>query len=116
MIRYLALVLVAAATAASAQPPARRATNIEALLAHPAFYHQRQLIIVGRVATQGNGELRVAATGAGPTAVRLASVEQSGDPEDAVKDVEPQDDPLASAWYRKRILPRLVARALEGLG
>ena len=60
MIRYLALVLVAAATAVSAQPPARRATNIEALLAHPAFYHQRQIIIVGRVATQGNGELRVA--------------------------------------------------------
>ena len=60
MIRYLALVLVAAATAVSAQPPARRATNIEALLAHPAFYHQRPIIIVGRVATQGNGELRVA--------------------------------------------------------
>ena len=60
MIRYLALLLVAAATAVSAQPPARRATNIEALLAHPAFYHQRQIIVVGRVATQDNGELRVA--------------------------------------------------------
>jgi len=60
VIRYLALLLVAAATAVSAQPPARRATNIEALLAHPAFYHQRQIIVVGRVATQDNGELRVA--------------------------------------------------------
>jgi hypothetical protein len=59
-MRYLALLLVAAATAVSAQPPVRRATNIEALLAHPAFYHQRQIIVVGRVAAESNGELRVA--------------------------------------------------------
>ena len=37
-------------------------------------------------------------------------------PEDALKDVEPQDDALASAWYRQRILPRLVERALANLG
>ncbi len=44
----------------SAQPPARRATNIPALVAYPGFYHQRQIIVVGKVATQDNGELRVA--------------------------------------------------------
>ncbi len=31
-------------------------------------------------------------------------------------DVAPEDDPLASAWYRRRVLPVLVARALEKLG
>jgi CO/xanthine dehydrogenase FAD-binding subunit len=30
-------------------------------------------------------------------------------------DVTPEDDPLASAWYRRRVLPVLVARALEKL-
>ncbi len=30
-------------------------------------------------------------------------------------DVRPEDDPLASAWYRRRVLPVLVARALEQL-
>lgn len=33
-----------------------------------------------------------------------------------VGDVRPEDDPLASAWYRRRVLPVLVARALEQLG
>jgi CO/xanthine dehydrogenase FAD-binding subunit len=32
-----------------------------------------------------------------------------------IKDVRPEDDPLASAWYRGRVLPVLVARALEQL-
>jgi CO/xanthine dehydrogenase FAD-binding subunit len=32
-----------------------------------------------------------------------------------VDDVSPEDDPLASAWYRRRVLPVLVARALEQL-
>jgi CO/xanthine dehydrogenase FAD-binding subunit len=31
-------------------------------------------------------------------------------------DVQPEDDSLASAWYRRRALPVLVARALEQLG
>jgi CO/xanthine dehydrogenase FAD-binding subunit len=30
-------------------------------------------------------------------------------------DVQPEDDPLASAWYRRRVLPVLVARALNQL-
>ncbi len=32
-----------------------------------------------------------------------------------LEDVHPEDDPLASAWYRRRVLPVLVARALEQL-
>lgn len=32
-----------------------------------------------------------------------------------VDDVQPEDDPLASAWYRARVLPVLVARTLERL-
>jgi CO/xanthine dehydrogenase FAD-binding subunit len=32
-----------------------------------------------------------------------------------VDDVSPEDDALASAWYRRRVLPVLVARALEQL-
>ena len=92
--------------------------DVERQTGYAAFWrpHTHHYTILAVAAARANGELRVAATGAGPTAVRLTSVEQSGNPEDAVKDVEPQDDPLASAWYRKRILPRLVARALEGLG
>ena len=35
--------------------------------------------------------------------------------ERVVEDVQPQDDSLASAWYRRRALPVLVARALERL-
>jgi CO/xanthine dehydrogenase FAD-binding subunit len=35
--------------------------------------------------------------------------------ERVVEDVQPQDDSLASAWYRRRALPVLVARALEQL-
>jgi CO/xanthine dehydrogenase FAD-binding subunit len=31
-------------------------------------------------------------------------------------DVDPPDDALASAWYRRRILPTLVQRALAALG
>jgi len=60
VIKRLTLVLVAAAATVSAQPPARRATNIPALVTYPGFYHQRQIILVGKVATQDNGELRVA--------------------------------------------------------
>src|SRR5262249_32747093 len=44
---------------ASAQPAARRATNIAALLAYPSFFHERQIIVVGTIKTQTNGELRV---------------------------------------------------------
>ena len=92
--------------------------DVERQTGYAAFWrpHTHHYTILAVAAARANGELKVAVTGAGPNAVRLTSVEQSGNPEDAVKDVDPPDDPLASAWYRKRILPRLVAQALEGVG
>jgi carbon-monoxide dehydrogenase medium subunit len=65
----------------------------------------------------------VAVLGAGPRAVRAASVEQAlaggaaakDAAAKALDDVEPQDDALASAWYRRQVLPGLVERALEEL-
>ena len=70
-----------------------------------------------------DGSVRVAASGVGPFAVRLRSVEavlaERWAPEAAAKealvDCDPPTDALASAWYRKRMLPLLITRALEGL-
>jgi carbon-monoxide dehydrogenase medium subunit len=67
--------------------------------------------------------VRVAVAGAGPRAVRCPSVESvladGGDTAAAaarvLDDVEPADDALASAWYRRKLLPKLVARALDKL-
>lgn len=87
------------------------------------------------------GSVRLAATGGGPTAVRLPSAEaafavphhaqrdgarpvlvgshKTADPAAAgaaaLQDVELRDDSLASAWYRERTLPALVARVLGEL-
>lgn len=77
--------------------------------------HTHHYSILGVAAAKTGDELRIAATGAGPHGVRLTSVEESGSPEDALKDVDPQDDALASAWYRSTVLPKLVARALDDL-
>jgi hypothetical protein len=44
---------------ADAQPAARRATNIAAILAYPRFYHLRPILLVGTVAQHPNGEIRV---------------------------------------------------------
>lgn len=67
--------------------------------------------------------IRVAVGGAGPKGARCPSVEQAlADGAAAATaarrvadDVEPNDDALASAWYRKRMLPVLVERALNEL-
>lgn len=57
------------------------------------------------------GELRLAATGLAPHGVRLHSPEDptplGGEP------LEPPDDALASAWYRREMLPVLVRRCLN---
>jgi CO/xanthine dehydrogenase FAD-binding subunit len=71
-------------------------------------------------AKAGDGTIRLAATGAGWWGVRLPSAEAAaGDPEAAgqaaLKDVDPQDDALASAWYRGKVLPVLVRRVLSEL-
>lgn len=67
-----------------------------------------------------DGSVRLAATGAGWYAVRLTSAEAAAsDPEAAgeaaLQDVTPHDDALASAWYRAKVLPVLVRRALTRL-
>jgi carbon-monoxide dehydrogenase medium subunit len=74
--------------------------------------HSHHYTILAVAVTKANGELRVAATGLGPTAVRLAGVEQSGDAGRALEGIEPPDDALASGWYRRTVLPKLVERAL----
>ncbi|MBI4486402.1 MAG: hypothetical protein HY655_10360, partial [Acidobacteria bacterium] len=68
------LLVLAAAAAVSAQPVARRATNIAALLAHPGFFHARPILIVGTVTMKGNqlyvssdaGSIRVIFKGTAP--------------------------------------------------
>jgi carbon-monoxide dehydrogenase medium subunit len=85
--------------------------------------HARAYSVLGVAAAETGNGVRVAVLGAGPRAVRAASVEQAlagGAPaKDAaakvLDDVEPQDDALASAWYRRQVLPGLVERALEEL-
>ena len=61
--RCLTLCLLCCATVA-AQPAVRRTTNIAALIAHPEFYNGRQIVVVGTVKLQDNGELRATADGA----------------------------------------------------
>ncbi len=59
MIRRALLLVLATSAAVSAQPTVRRATNLAALVAHPGFFHLRQVILVGKVELQSNGELRL---------------------------------------------------------
>jgi carbon-monoxide dehydrogenase medium subunit len=78
--------------------------------------HAHAYTIMRVCAARVGGQLRVAVSGAGPTAVRLRSVESDGaDPQRALDDVTPHDDALASSWYRGRVLPVLVRRALDDL-
>ena len=78
--------------------------------------HAHHYTILAVAAAKAGDGTRVAVTGAAPHAVRLTTVEQSGNPADALEDVRPADDALASAWYRRALLPRLVERALSDLG
>ena len=83
--------------------------------------HAYSILAVAAVETAAG--VRVAVLGAGPRAVRSGAVENAlaggAAPDEAAQkvldDVEPQDDALASAWYRRQVLPGLVARALETL-
>src|SRR5213592_768941 len=59
IVKRLLLVLVATAASVSAQTAARRATNLAALLAYPAFYHGRPIVLIGNVTTDQNGHARV---------------------------------------------------------
>jgi CO/xanthine dehydrogenase FAD-binding subunit len=70
--------------------------------------HTHHYTILAVAAVQRDGDLRVAATGVATRAVLV-------DPDDPVSGVDLRDDPLASAWYRARLLPRLVERAVANL-
>src|SRR3954447_17966733 len=62
-MRRTLLLLTLIATAASAQPAGRRATNIAAVLGYPGYYHGRSIVLVAKVgldkdslrASDGNG-------------------------------------------------------------
>ncbi len=87
--------------------------------------HAHHYPIMAACAARDSGTTRVAVTGAARTGHRCTSVEQalaSGATADdaaarVVDDVagELRDDALASAWYRERVMPTLVARALAQL-
>ena len=76
MFRRFLLVVLAIAGGASAQPAPRRATNVAAILAFPAFFHGRPVVLVGTLATQDRGERRLS-----NEAGSLRIVAQGGAPE-----------------------------------
>jgi CO/xanthine dehydrogenase FAD-binding subunit len=86
--------------------------------------HAHAYTVMRVCAARLDGEVRLAVTGAGPRAVRLraaeAAVADGADATDAgaraLDDVTPQDDALASGWYRGKVLPVLVRDALTELG
>jgi CO/xanthine dehydrogenase FAD-binding subunit len=86
--------------------------------------HAHSYTILAVCAAETGDGVRVGVTGAGPTGLRARSVEEAlasgaGAEEAAASvldDAQPQDDALASAWYRRRVLPLLVRRALDDLG
>ena len=77
--------------------------------------HAHSYAIANVAVCATNGELRVGISGVGPQAVRARSVEQSRNPDDVLKDIDPVGDALASADYRRKMLPLLVGRALARL-
>src|SRR5262245_34693043 len=77
--------------------------------------HAHAYTVMRVCAARTGGELPVAVSGAGPQAVRSRAVEESGDADRVLDDVIPHDDALASAWYRSKVLPVLVRRALDDL-
>ena len=87
-------------------------------LDRPHTHHPTPLAVSG--SRMSDGSIRLAATGAGSTAIRLPSAEaQATDPvaagAAALDDAQLVDDAVSSAWYRERILPVLVRRVLEQL-
>jgi CO/xanthine dehydrogenase FAD-binding subunit len=77
--------------------------------------HAHSYAIANVAMYESNGDLRIGISGVGPLAVRARSVEQSRNADDVLQDVDPVSDALASAEYRKKMLPLLVRRALDQL-
>jgi carbon-monoxide dehydrogenase medium subunit len=69
---------------------------------------------IANVAVCASGDaIRVGVSGVGAIPVRARSVEQSRNADDVLKDVDPVDDAVATADYRRRMLTLLVRRALD---
>jgi carbon-monoxide dehydrogenase medium subunit len=77
--------------------------------------HAHSFAVANVAVCESSEGLRVGISGGGPHAVRARSVERSRNPEDVVHDVDPVTDALASADYRRKMLPVLVRRALDQL-
>ncbi len=85
--------------------------------------HAHAFTILAVAAAETGSGLRVAVAGAGPRAVRVPSVEQAlaagASPAEAAQraldDLDPQDDAVASAHYRRQVLPGVITRALDNL-
>jgi CO/xanthine dehydrogenase FAD-binding subunit len=77
--------------------------------------HSYSIAAVVACARPDGSDLRIAVSGVGPTAVRCRAVEASRDAADVLNDVEPVDDAVASAAYRRAVLPNLVREALDQL-
>jgi len=86
--------------------------------------HAHAYTILAVCAAETSAGLRVGLSGAGRSGLRARSVEDAfaggASAEEAAQkaldDAQLQDDALASAWYRQRLLPVLVQRALNDLG
>src|SRR4029079_16904633 len=63
MLRRASILVLVCAVSLSAQAAVRRATNLAALTAHPAFYNARPIVVVGAVKLEDNGDLRVTTDG-----------------------------------------------------
>ena len=77
--------------------------------------HAHSYSIANAAVCDGSDGLRVAVSGVVSPARRCPTVESSRNPDDVLSDVDPVDDALASAAYRREILPLLVRRALDEL-
>ena len=86
--------------------------------------HAHAYTILAVCAAETPAGVRSGLSGAGPSARRARSVEDAlaggASAEEAsqkvLDDADTHDDALASAWYRQRLLPILVQRALDDLG
>jgi CO/xanthine dehydrogenase FAD-binding subunit len=77
--------------------------------------HAHSYSIANVAVCDGADGLRVAVSGVASPARRCPTVESSRNPDDVLSDVDPVDDALATAAYRREILPLLVRRALDEL-
>jgi CO/xanthine dehydrogenase FAD-binding subunit len=85
--------------------------------------HAHSYSVMAVAVAELDGRVNVTATGVGPRVVRLRAVEAAlaggSDPAraagEAAGDIDPRDDALASAWYRREVLPVLITRALRQL-